>query len=132
MKNSELLLIPGAGSIILGWPYIISLFGPTEAEVRLWGSMSLCVGVISVILAAGIGDKSTLVTRTALCLSYCTIVLLQVLPVVLWWQFHGRGISDGMPPSAFVAHWCFSVPHLALLAIGVLVARMTLLGRKPY
>jgi hypothetical protein len=130
MKNPELLLIPGAGSIVLGLPYIISFFGPTEAEVRFWGFVSLCVGVVSITLAAGIGDKPTLATRIILCLSYCIIVLLQVLPTALWWQFHGRGIADGTPSSAFVAHWCFSVPHLALLVIGVVSARMTLFRRK--
>jgi hypothetical protein len=131
MKKPELSLIPGAGSVILGLPYVVSLFGPTEAEVRCWGAVSLCVGVVSIVLSVGLGCRSDLVSRIVLGLSYCIIALLQVLPTMLWWQFHGRGISDGTPPSPFVAHWCFSVPHLTLLAIGVFVAYVTLSRLRP-
>jgi hypothetical protein len=44
-----------------------------------------------------------------------------VLPVLLWFSFHGTGISDGTPTSAFVAHWATSLPHLALLLGSLIV-----------
>jgi hypothetical protein len=56
--------------------------------------------------------------------------VLQILPIALWWQFHRQGISDGTPPSAFVAHWGFSAPHIALLAISALMVYGTLFRRK--
>ena len=62
-------------------------------------------------------------------LGWGIVALLQVPPVLLWFAFHGSGISDGTPPSTFVAHWAYSIPHLALLAASAVMVR-TLLARR--
>jgi hypothetical protein len=36
------MLFGGIGAILLGLPYIFHAFGPTEAEVVIWGEVSLC------------------------------------------------------------------------------------------
>jgi hypothetical protein len=92
--------------VALGLPYLMSAFGPTEAEVRVWGWLCLA------LVCAAIG-------------------MLQVPAALLWFLFHGSGISDGSPPSAFVAHWAYALPHLALLALSVLAAARLLGWLRP-
>lgn len=123
MKHPVWLLLPGIGTILLGLTYAVSLFGPTEAEVRLWGLVSLCAGIVSLLLTGTLIDRTGKAARFILSATSLFIAALQILPILLWWQFHDRGIahgggiSDGTPPSSFVAHWAFSVPHIALLGL---------------
>lgn len=128
--NSEnlvvtLLLFPGVGSIVLGLLYIVSIFGPTEAEVRFWGFVAVIIGFAALILEATVVGKPHWLAKLALILGYLGIALLQVLPIMLWVDFHGYGISDGTPPSAFIAHWCFATPHMVVFVSGFLAAYIT-------
>ena len=52
------MLVGALGSILLGLPYILRLFGPTEAEVVMWGRVSLWAGVILGILTLGLGANN--------------------------------------------------------------------------
>lgn len=112
--------------MLVGLPYMLGLFGPTEREVAQWGLVSLLLGMgLAVVWIAHI-TRVNAPTAWGLNGGYLLVALLQVLPVQLWWQFHGRGISDGTPPSTFVAHWAFAGPHLLLLllslvAVGVVI-----------
>jgi hypothetical protein len=102
-------------------PYILHAFGPTEAEVVTWGEVSLYTGIVLVALSVGIGRSNKKILRGILAPSYILLALLQVPPIFLWFTFHGMGISDGTPPSPFVAHWGYAIPHLALLIDSLLV-----------
>jgi hypothetical protein len=115
------MLFGGFGAILLGLPYIFHAFGPTEAEVVIWGEVSLCMGVVLLFLAIGLGRSKSILAKVALAFGYIILALLQVPPIVLWFAFHSSGISDGTPPSAFVAHWGYSVPHLVLLGASLMV-----------
>lgn len=115
------MLLGGFGAILLGLPYIFHAFGPTEAQVVIWGWVSLCMGVVLIFLAIGLSRSKNILAKVALAFGYLTLALLQVPPVVLWFAFHGSGISDGTPPSTFVAHWGYSVPHLVLLVASLMV-----------
>ena len=106
-----------AGAVLLGLPYIVHAFGPTEAEVVTWGQVSVLAGAVMLLLSAAAGRSRAAAARGALALGFGLLALLQVPPAILWFAFHGTGISDGSPPSAFVAHWGFALPHLALLAV---------------
>lgn len=97
------MLAGAAGAALLGLPYILRAFGPTEAEVVAWGRVSLALGVTLLLLAVGLGRRSR-AARALLAAGFALAALLQVLPIFLWLLFHGTGISDGSPPSAFVAH----------------------------
>ena len=125
------MLFGGFGAILLGLPYIFHAFGPTEAEVVIWGEVSLCMGVVLLFLAIGLGRSKKRLMKVALALGYTILAPLQVPPVVVWFAFHGSGISDGTPPSTFVAHWGYSVPHLVLLGASLLVVYDILRAAPP-
>ena len=116
-------LLGGAGSIALGLTYVLHAFGPTEAEVVLWGRVSFCLGWAVVPLTVSAWRSHSRIIQGAAGLGWGILSLLQILPVLLWFTFHGSGISDGTPPSTFVAHWAYSLPHLALLAASVAMVR---------
>ena len=115
------VLFCGFGAILLGLPYILHAFGPTEAEVVTWGEVSLCNGAVLLFLPLGLGRSTKRLAKVAVAFSHVLLALLQVPPVVLWFAFHGSGISDGTPPSTFVAHWGYSIPHLVLLGASLMV-----------
>lgn len=81
----------------------------------------MCMGVLLLFLAVVLGRSKVRLAKVALASGYIILVLLQVPPVVLWFTFHGSNICDGTPPSTFVAHWGYSVPHLVLLGASLMV-----------
>ncbi len=136
--QSLLLSLSGAGPIALGLTYVLHAFGPTEAEVALWGRALICLGWALVPLTVGVWRSNSRFIKGIATLGWSIVVLLQIPPVLLWFAFHGSGISDGTPPSTFVAHWAYSIPHLAVLAASVAMVRNLLsqpgrglLSRQP-
>lgn len=117
MSILVLLLLTAGGSILLGMPYLLRAFGPTEAEVVLWGQVAMITGAVLAALALLLARQRNRWAQLVLSLGYGWLALLQVLPIGLWILFHGSGISDGSPPSAFVAHWGYALPHLALFLL---------------
>ena len=119
MKWRWIVSLIGAGSLFLGMAYVAHVFGPTEAEVVTWGKMSVGLGVALGIwgIIGGIGPSGLVRVNAALLCGGSAV--LQVLPIMLWVTFHGSGISDGTPPSPFVAHWGYALPHVALLVLSV-------------
>ena len=115
------MLAGGIGAILLGLPYIFHGFGPTEAEVVTWGRISIYIGASLILLSIGIGHSHASAAKALLSLGYIGLGLIQLLPIFLWFTFHGSGISDGTPPSAFVAHWLYSIPHVALLIVSLMI-----------
>jgi hypothetical protein len=132
LKKMAVMLVGGIGAVLLGLPYIFHAFGPTEAEVVTWGEVSLYTGVVLVFLSAGIGHRNSRAAKVVLALGYIILALLQVPPVFLCFAFHGAGISDGTPPSTFVAHWWYSVPHLALLIASLMVLYYLVRGEPQF
>ena len=113
--------VAAIGAILIGLPYVLGAFGPTEAEVRTWGTISIGVGAALALLTAAFGGEPKPLTGALLALAFGLNATLQLLPAVLWAAFHGSTISDGSPPTDFVAHWGYGVPHAALFAISELV-----------
>ncbi len=131
MKWRWIVSLIGAGSLFLGMAYVAHVFGPTEAEVVTWGKVSTGLGVVLGILSVvgGIGPSGLVQVIAALLCGGSA--LLQVLPIALWVTFHGSGISDGTPPSPFVAHWGYALPHVALLVLsGVTIWQLLNRERK--
>ena len=124
-----MMLVGATGAILLGLPYIFHAFGPTEAEVGIWGWISLYLGVSLILLSVGFGRSTERTPRVFLSLGYTSLAFFQVFPILFWFAFHGSGVSDGTPPSAFVAHWFYSIPHAVLLVVSLLV--LHLLWRFP-
>ena len=116
-----MMLIGGIGAILLGLPYIFHAFGPTEAEVILWGRLSLCIGASLLLLSLGFGRSHKWAAKVFLSIGFLGLALFQGFPILLWFAFHGLGISDGTPPSTFVAHWSYSIPHVALLIVSLMI-----------
>jgi hypothetical protein len=121
MRRILLIFLGGAGCISLGLAYVLHAFGPTEAEVVCWGWVSIWLGLALAPLTVGIRHSSSRIIRGIAALGWCFAALLQLPPILLWFAFHGSGISDGTPPSAFVAHWAYAIPHLAVLAASVVI-----------
>jgi hypothetical protein len=116
-------MLGSAGSIALGLTYVLHAFGPTEAQVVLWGWISIYLGLAVVPLTVGPWLSHSRIIQGVVGLGWGIVASLQVPPIVLWFAFHGSGISDGTPPSTFVAHWAYSMPHLALLAASAAMVR---------
>lgn len=116
MRVALLVLPGGAGSIALGLTYVLHAFGPTEAEVVLWGRVSICIGLAEIPLTVSVWHGNSRIMKDLVGLGWGIGALLQAPPILLWLAFHGAGISDGTPPSAFVAHWAYAIPHVAVLA----------------
>lgn len=119
MKTDLFMLIGAVGAILLGLAYLLHAFGPTEAEVVTWGRISLFIGIVLVLLLVGLEYRHSVSIKVILGLGYAVLALLQVLPIFLWFAFDSIGISDGTPPSAFVAHWVYAFPHLVLLSLSL-------------
>jgi len=124
-----MMLIGGIGAILLGLPYIFHAFGPTETEVVLWGRLSVYIGASLTLLPITIGRSYHKVANFFLSLGYLGLALFQGLPILLWIAFHRSAISDGTPPSLFVAHWSYAIPHVALLVVSLMVLYQ--LWRQP-
>lgn len=78
MRQVLLIFLGGAGCISLGLAYVLHAFGPTEAQGVLWGWVSIWLGLALASLTVGIRHSASRIIN---------------------------GISDGTPPSSFVAHW---------------------------
>jgi hypothetical protein len=120
IRNVTLMVAGAVGAIILGFVYIFRAFGPTEAEVTLWGRTTAVLGVILAISALVAASRRSKALRVPLGLGYSALVLLQIPPIVLWFAAHGSDITDGTPPSPFRAHWGYAIPHIILLATSAL------------
>lgn len=105
--------VTGILSVAVGAPYVLRLFGPTEAEVVQWGQLAVEAGLISLALSwpAVVANA-----RVILVPGYAVLGLMQLPPIALWFLFHGSPISDPTPRSDFVAHWSYSLPHMLLAA----------------
>ncbi|MDX9953475.1 MAG: hypothetical protein RBT75_05245 [Anaerolineae bacterium] len=123
MSTFVLMLIAAGGSILLGLPYLVHAFGPTEAEVVSWGQVAIATGAVLAGLVLLLWRQRHRWAQIVLSVGYGWLALLQVLPIVLWLLFHGTGISDGSPPSPFTAHWAFALPHLALFVLSAFILR---------
>ena len=116
MRSTTPTVMGGLGTAVLGLLYANYAFGPTEAEVAKWGEVAL-VGGIMLVLGAIVAKRThSAVVRLVLALGCSAVALLHLPPIVLWGVFHASGISDGSPPSSFVAHWAYGLPHLIVAA----------------
>lgn len=113
IKLKRLTGITGLLSVAVGLPYILGLYGPTEAEVRTWGITAIILGcgILVFLVSGGLSITAKHILGSMLLIA----ALIQIPPILLWFIFHGYGISDGTPPSSFVAHWGFSIPHILVL-----------------
>ena len=112
----------GLGATALGLLYATYAFGPTEAEVAMWGTVAFFAGLAIVIGAAGLQVARPGALRLGIALLTGAVALLQGPPILLWFIFHGAGISDGSPHTPFVAHWAYALPHVIVAALCVVAA----------
>jgi len=96
-------------------------------NVKWRGVLEVMVGLFIIGLSFFIARGKHIKALLIVLLSINT--LLQILPSILWFLFNGTGISDGSPPSDFVASWIYSLPHISIGLLGVLC--ITLFIRKP-
>lgn len=126
MEDKDLrmwVFLSGAGAVMMGMPYLLRLFGPTEVEVAQWGRLCVAAGMYQFGVGVSLKLLSPDARRSMVGLGALLIAVLQVLPIVLWFGFHGTPILDGTPQGGFEAHWAFSFPHVALCALGLALAK---------
>lgn len=122
MRTTTPMTIGGLGAAVLGLLYANYAFGPTEAEVATWGRAALIGGVGLVLGAIVVKHTRSAPVRLVLGLASAAMALFNVIPAIFWAMFHGRGISDGSPPTSFVADWALGLPHLAVAAVCLFAA----------
>jgi len=124
------VLSAAMGSVLVGLPYALRLFGSVEAEVVHWGRVA--IGLDSLLLALACivrGSRITAGVAAVLAALAAAVAMLQVPPAILWVLFHGQPITDGSPPGGFVGHWALSLPHVALAALALAVPHRLLRAR---
>ncbi|GAA0499708.1 hypothetical protein GCM10008986_28670 [Salinibacillus aidingensis] len=114
---AKLEILLGLLTILTGMLYLIGVFGPTESIVITWGFIELVVGGIVVFLGI---NKNKIADFVEMVIVF-SLVLIQAPAIFLWFAFNGNGISDGTPPTTFVAHWIFATPHLVTTLLGIVV-----------
>ncbi|HYF94963.1 MAG TPA: hypothetical protein VD969_22335 [Symbiobacteriaceae bacterium] len=117
------LLGTGVLSILIGSLYAFRAFGPTEAEVAQWGGFCMLAGLCALAAATPRSYPATL--RLTGAIGFGVLAAAQILPILLWFIFHGMSISDPTPPSPFTAHWAWALPH-ALLFLGAAASAVRL------
>jgi hypothetical protein len=113
------MLLVGLTGVLIGLPYIFGFFGPTEREVGLWGLFCLGLGFSLMALSTLLTPHTNRGLIRLLALGFALLAVLQLLPIQLWFAFYGYAISDGHPPSPFVGHWVYTLPHLLVLALSL-------------
>lgn len=104
-------------SIVIGLIYALGLYGSTEVEVNQWGIITMLGGIITISISIIKGNRFI---RVIMIFLIVLISMAQVPPIALWITFHGYTITDGTPPSSFVAHWAFAIPHIFIFILGLL------------
>ncbi|MDX8365638.1 hypothetical protein [Cytobacillus sp. IB215665] len=115
---SKLSISSGVLTCFVGFIYMSGLFGQVESEVITWGLLLALLGGLSIFFEL-LEDKTK---RLKVINSFILhiIVLLQLLPIYLWFSYYGISISDGTPSNSFVAHYLFAVPHIATIILCLL------------
>lgn len=119
-KAKILTLILGIFSITWGLTYMFGMYGPTEREVSEWGLIEVIVGFLVICTVFFITVRKLRFIKILLAVFLSINMLLQILPTGLWFIFNGTGISDGSPPSNFVASWIYALPHIAICVISLI------------
>ena len=116
-NSAKLESIVGVLAALTGLLYVFRVFGPTEQEVIAWGILSVILGGCVVLFGININIFTNFVEIGLVFF----LVLIQIPAIILWLLFNGRGISDGSPPSSFVAHWIFAIPHMIIVLLGIIL-----------
>ena len=116
-NSAKLASIVGVLAALTGLLYVFRVFGPTESEVVTWGILAIFLGGCVVLSGISINIFANFVEIGLVFF----LVLIQIPAIILWLLFNGRGISDGSPPSSFVAHWIFAIPHMIIVLLGIIL-----------
>jgi hypothetical protein len=111
--ESKLLLLVSFLAIGVGLTYSLRLYGYSEREVVVWGHTSIFLG-LSLLLTFLFHSKKVVAFLIRVVLLVCHI-LMQILPIWLWFCFHGSSINDGSPMSEFAGHWAYAIPHMIII-----------------
>ena len=127
LKLPVIITINGITSVVLGLTYITGIYGQVESEVAYWGIVSITIGLFLVVGLKKIHSKKIIFVFVNLLLA-----AIQVIPIMLWFEYQGRAITDPTPGSSFNAHWLFSFPHIIVLLLScITVVSLTLMFYKP-
>ncbi len=121
MKLRTWMWICAAATAVVGLPYLLGIFGTALPVVQDWGTVTLLIGVALGVLTAFFGRDPQSYRGAALSFGFGISAASQVLPIFVMVFFHGTSLAETMKPTAFVAHWAYALPHLALFAVTLVV-----------
>jgi uncharacterized membrane protein HdeD (DUF308 family) len=128
MNVKKLKITLGVLSILTGLIYVIGVFGPTESEVTSWGLLAMILGGMMVYFGIDKENKATFISILIAIL----LLAIQIPAIILWFMFTGSGISDGTPPSYFVANWIYATPHIVIFLLGLLFIFVSIKVKKDF
>jgi hypothetical protein len=113
----SLFISAGIVSMMLGISFVARMYGPQEEGLKEWGYAAVFWGIILVFAAM------KHVHYVLLKIVSAAGIILHGPPIILWIIFHGGAITDS--PTAFQAHWAFSLPYLYIAAVCLLFIGMS-------
>ena len=116
MPSRKLMLLGGLSSALISLPYI---FDATEREGDLWGLFSLGLGFGLMAMSTLVTHHKNLALIRLLTLGFAMLAVLQLIPIQLWFALHGYALSASQPPTSFVTHWAYALPHMLVLALSL-------------
>ncbi len=119
-KVQILLLILAAATFTVGYTYTHGYYGWVEIAVLVWGYFAQLLGIIlfCLFLYSFIAFGSSTIKLTLF-----LNIIIQVPPILLWFIFHGGEITEPRN-SQFIAHWAYSLMHIFILVVCVLVWKL--------
>lgn len=116
----SLMIFCSIGSSVIGLPYICSIYGFAQDVAVKWGILSVFVGLLLLCSTAIIDNLQDNTAKGLLMFEFSSLCLLQLVPIYFWFNAHGNALLVSTT-SKYTAHWGFSVPHLVLFSIGLVI-----------
>lgn len=115
--TNKLELLSGIVSSAWGLTFGLGLYGPVEAEVWYWGIIQIAIGLS--IICISILRWENIPLKIVYVIIFLANIIMQIIPTILWFKYDGKGISDNVPPSDFIASKFYSIPHIFIAIVSL-------------
>lgn len=116
----SLMIFCSIGSAVIGLPYICRICGFGQGAAIKWGILSVIVGMLLLCSTVIMDNLQNNTAKGLLLFEFSALSLLQLVPIYYWFSAHGNALLVSTT-SKLTAHWGFSIPHLILFTVGLVV-----------